>query len=374
MLVAYGPDGRPALAEETPREQLQSWSRDRLLHCPNCRGIVHVRGGAEKRTQLHFAHQKGECAWSTEGESVRHMRGKVVLAQWLREQFPSAQVMLEERLSEPNRIADIFVVHSNGAHQAIEFQCAPLDIEEWRHRHEAYRRAGILDTWIIGTNRREKQEAFIEAILSAAHEILFLDPQVTPPRTWLRWPISRALAQEWQNGQRNAPSLDGWVGRLGYGATLIGPLSDVRIDVQGHLLHTRRVALEEYTQLLQRMSVDATLDEAALAASLRQSIDEQALRTIVLPLLRSYLLDPDLLRCYNYGRGQIDQPLNEEDLRRVRKAREWLSTLAQHGFPLERLHEISKEIPFVGPYAAFVGYIDMLITVHKSPVSPHLPE
>ncbi|HEY5005438.1 MAG TPA: competence protein CoiA family protein, partial [Ktedonobacteraceae bacterium] len=233
MLVAYGPDGRPAIAEETPLTQLQSWSRDRLLYCPNCRGIVHVRGGAEKRTQLHFAHQKGECTWSTEAESVRHMRGKVVLAQWLREQFPTAQVTLEERLPEPNRIADIFVAHDDGRRWAIEFQCAPLEIEEWKHRHEAYRKAGIIDNWIIGTNRREKQEAFIEAVLTMAREILFLDPQVTPPRVWLRWPIARVVAQEWQSGgQRNfrAPMLDGWVGRLGYGATLISSLADVRLD------------------------------------------------------------------------------------------------------------------------------------------------
>jgi len=90
MLVAYGPDGRPVVAEETPLAHLQQWSRERVLQCPNCRGIVHVRGGPDKQMQLHFAHQRGECAWSTEAESVRHMRGKVVLAQWLREQGAEA--------------------------------------------------------------------------------------------------------------------------------------------------------------------------------------------------------------------------------------------------------------------------------------------
>jgi Competence protein CoiA-like family len=374
MLVAYGPEGRPAIAEETPQAQLQSWSHERLLYCPNCRGVVHVRGGAEKRTQLHFAHQKGECAWSTEGESVRHMRGKVVLAQWLRDQFPSATVTLEERLPEPNRIADIFVAHSNGTRQAIEFQCAPLDIEEWRHRHDAYRRAGIIDTWIIGTNRREKQEAFIEAILTMAREVLFLDPQVTPPRTWLRWPINRALAQEWQgNGPRKesyAPILLGWVGRLGYGATLIGALSEVRIDEQGRILHPRRIVIEARTQLLQSMSTASAPDESTLATYLRQTVDEQTLRGIILPLLRSYLLDPELLRRYNYGRGQVDQPLSVEDIQRVRKARAWLATLTRRGISVAQLQEITREIPFVGPYAAFAGYVEMLIALNTSPISP----
>src|SRR5207248_9127774 len=90
-------DGRPLVAGESPLEQLQRWSQEHVLYCPNCRGVVHVRGGPEKRTQLHFAHQKGECAWSTESESVRHMRGKMVLAGWLRKQFHQAVVTLEER-------------------------------------------------------------------------------------------------------------------------------------------------------------------------------------------------------------------------------------------------------------------------------------
>ncbi len=115
MLVAYGPNGRPVVAEEEPLEQLQQWSRERVLLCPNCRGILHVRGGPGKRAQLHFAHQRGECAWSAETESVRHARGKMVLAHWLREQFPQAAVTLEERLPEPNRIADIFIVHAEKA-------------------------------------------------------------------------------------------------------------------------------------------------------------------------------------------------------------------------------------------------------------------
>src|SRR5438477_12291132 len=105
MLVAYGPNGHPIVAEETSLDLLQRWSHDRALRCPNCRGVVHVRGGAEKRTQLHFAHQKGEWAWSTEAESVRHARGTSVLADWLSVQFAKAAITLEERVTEPNSVA-----------------------------------------------------------------------------------------------------------------------------------------------------------------------------------------------------------------------------------------------------------------------------
>jgi hypothetical protein len=375
MLVAYGPEGRPVVAEEAPLEQLQHWSREHLLHCPNCRGAVHVRGGPEKRTQLHFAHQKGECAWSTETESVRHAQGKRVLAQWMRKQFPQATITLEERLPEPNRIADIFMRQTDGRQWAIEFQCAPLEIDEWQHRHSAYRQANIIDIWIIGNNRREKQEAFIEAILATAHEVLFLDPQVTPPRIWLRWPISRQLAQEWQNNRTNQasgdarpqhlyrPSLDGWVGRTGYGATLIGSLYDIRLSEQAKLLHPARLAMEERARLLQTMSMASTPDEKTLATYLYHNVEESTIRVVLLPMLRAYLRDPDLLRRYNYGRGLPDTPLSTEDQLRIDKARNWLASLTRRGFTREQLQECVKEIPFVGPYAAFAGYAETLLVL-----------
>jgi hypothetical protein len=272
-------------------------------------------------------------------------------------------VTLEERLPEPNRIADIFVLHADGQRWAIEFQCAPLDVDEWRQRHEAYRKAGVIDIWILGANRREKQEAFIEAILAEAHEIMFLDPLVTPPRIWLRWPVPRSTAQEWQQDSRSVPELDGWVGHLGYGATLLGRLPELSLNEQASLIHPVRTAMELRSQLLQSMSQASRLDESVLAAYLRQHLSEEALRSVVLPLMRAYLRDPELLRRYNYGRGLFHQATSEPDRIRIQKGREWLSSLAKRGFPPERLQEIVKEIPFVGPYAAFVSYVETLIAL-----------
>jgi hypothetical protein len=363
MLVAYGPNGRPVVAEEESLEQLQQWSRERVLLCPNCRGIVHVRGGPGKRAQLHFAHQRGECAWSTETESLRHARGKMVLAHWLREQFPQATITLEERLPGPNRIADIFVVHNDGPHWAVEFQCAPLELGEWQRRHLAYRNATIVDIWIIGDNRREKQEAFIEAILVEAREVLFLDPLVTPPRIWIRWPVTRDTLQEWQRTAVQTPLLEGWVGHLGYGALLIGRLHEVHLDERGKLVHFARSALEARTKLLHVMSTAASLDEKALETYLLHSTGEEALHEVILPLVRAYLRDPEFLQRYNYGRGRSGQFLDDADKRRIEQARAWFSRLGQQGFSRERVQALAKEIPFVGPYAAFARYIEMLMAV-----------
>lgn len=363
MLVAYGPDGNTIVAGETPFEQLQQWSRERSLYCPNCRGVVHVRGGSDKRTQVHFAHQKGECAWSTEAESVRHARGKVTLANWLRAQFPQATITLEERLPEPNRIADIFVAHEDGRRWAIEFQCAPLDIEEWQHRHDAYRQANILDIWIIGNNRRDKQEAFIEAILTTYREILFLDPLVQPPRIWLRWPISYESVQAWQPEAFERAVLSGWVGRLRYGVTLVGQLETVHLSDEGQLLHPERRALEQRALLIEQLGAAPAIDETALTTYLRNRVNEKALRMVILPLTRAYLRDPDLLRRYNYGRGLDGFSVSETDTQRIERAKEWLSSLAQYGFTPAQLREATRAIPFAGPYAALANYAEMLLAL-----------
>jgi len=366
MLVAYGPGGQVVTAGETPVEQLRSWSQERLLYCPNCRGSVHVRGGPEKHAQMHFAHQRGECAWSTEAESVRHMRGKLVLAEWLREQFPGAEVSLEKRLPEPNRIADIFVSHPDGACQAVEFQCAPLDLEEWRHRHTAYRSAGIVDTWVIGENRRAKQEAFIEAILLDAREALFLDPMLSPPCAWLRWPVSRETMQEWQRETRLRPAFEGWVGRIGSmgsGASLVDGLRAMRLDRWGRWQHSMRVALVARSRLLKHMTAGNRLDEATLRDYLQGVVDEQAMQDVILPLLRAYLRDPDLLRRYNYGRGRNGEVLEPADVQRVQRARAWLERLANEGYDTERLRELAVELPMVGSYAALRAYLEMLVSL-----------
>ncbi|HEX9134019.1 MAG TPA: competence protein CoiA family protein, partial [Ktedonobacteraceae bacterium] len=327
-----------------------------------CRGLVHVRGGPEKRIQLHFAHQRGECLWSTESETVRHMRGKKVLAEWLRKQFPQASVSLEERLPEPNRIADIFVAHADGQRWAVEYQCAPLDIEEWRLRHTAYRKAGIQETWIVGKNRQEKQEGFIEAIIAFAREVMFLDPLVTPPRVWLRWPVTRETVQEWQTETGWTPSLAGWIGRSrpGYGATLSGQLQDVRLGEDGKLIHPDRSALEGRIGLLRTMKDAQSIDAATLHAYLCPIVGEEVLRVVLFPMIRSYMRDPALLRRYNYGRGFGEQSASDADMRRVQQARAWLEKLSLQGYPPSSLETLAKKIPLVGPYAAFANFVEML--------------
>ncbi len=368
MLVAYGPEGQPVVAEGMHLAQLKDWSQRNQLYCPNCRGVVHVRGGPEKRTQIHFAHQKGECSWSTEKETIRHLRGKIVLAEWLQKQFPHAHITLEKRLPEPNRIADIFVTYGGGKQWAIEFQCASLDIDEWHSRHKAYREAGIRDTWIIGSNRRAKRESFIEAIIASVSEVMFVDPLLTPPHVWIRWAIHRDTMWEWQFVRGRIPSVIGWVGRSRskYGVTLSGILGDVSFGVDGRLNHPNRSAFEERISLLRKMRKAQGVDKASLKAYLKPIVGSEALDVVLFPMLQAYLLDPDLFTRYNYGRGSGDYFVSETDRRRLQQARNWLERLAQRGFSANQLEKLAQEIPLVGPYAAFANYVEMLAFLSRS--------
>jgi hypothetical protein len=362
MLVAYGPEGQSVIAEGIDLEQLKDWSQKGLLYCPNCRGKVHVRGGPEKRTQIHFAHQKGECAWSTESETIRHLRGKLVLAEWLQKQFPQANVSLEKRLPEPNRVADIFVNYADGRQWAIEFQCAPLEIDEWIRRHKAYIKADIQDTWIIGSNRCEKQEAFIEAIIASASEVMFVDPLSMPPLIWIRWAITHDTLREYQVIKGWVPSLEGWVGRSRskYGVTLSGLLQDVCLDAVGRFIHPNRSVLDARISLLRKMRTSPVIDEASLNAYLKPIVGEEAMDVVLFPMLHAYLLDPDLFKRYNYGRGYGGNFAGDTDRRRVQQARIWLARLAQRGFSAYWLEKLVQEIPLVGPYTAFANYVEML--------------
>lgn len=158
-------------------------------------------------------------------------------------------------------------------------------------------------------------------------------------------------------------SLDSWVGRSGYGASLTAQLYQIRLDEEGCFVHPTRAVFETRSRLLLAMSHAKSVDEDMLLRYLHQRMSEDAMRVVILPLLRAYVRDPELLRRYNYGRGHADQSVSAEDKQRVQKARQWILQVARQGFTPLRIQELTRELPFVGPYAAFASYIEMLIAL-----------
>ena len=171
------------------------------------------------------------------------------------------------------------------------------------------------------------------------------------------------MVRTWRAEATVKPAFEGWVGHLGSGVTLAGNLHDVALDEQGMLRHEARVALETRARLLEHMRSAAAVDETMLREYLRPALDEAALHDVMIPLLRAYMRDPDLLRRYNYGRGRWNEAISEQDAQRVKQARSWLEKIARQGYTPARLEELANEIPLVGAYAAFAGYMRMLATL-----------
>jgi hypothetical protein len=108
------------------------------------------------------------------------------------------------------------------------------------------------------------------------------------------------------------------------------------------------------------MKAAQAIDEATLHAYLGRIVGEEMLNVVLFPMLRAYLRDPDLLRRFNYGRDYGDQSVNDPDKLRVQQALIWLGELSDQGFPPYRLENLAREIPLVGPYAAFAKFVEML--------------
>jgi competence protein CoiA len=120
------------------------------LICPECRNPVQFKAGPTKI--WHFAHKPNtECTYPYwEPESEQHLKGKLVLKEWLEKLYPNSQVELEYKVDATNQRSDIMVIHSDGSFEAYEFQCSPISDTIMSERHNLYKSAGIKDTWIFG--------------------------------------------------------------------------------------------------------------------------------------------------------------------------------------------------------------------------------
>ena len=110
--------------------------------CPACGGQLRLRQGSSVRT--HFAHKSlKDCDYSSENESLEHLKNKEVLYRWLKKE---TEVQLEYPLPDLKQIADLFVNHN----LALEVQCSPLPQKLLKERSEGYRSQGYQVLWLLG--------------------------------------------------------------------------------------------------------------------------------------------------------------------------------------------------------------------------------
>lgn len=93
----------------------------------------------------------------SEPETEEHINGKKDLYEWIKKQNGVTNAVLEGWIPETKQRPDIMFNYDNKKY-VIEYQCSPISTE-YIERHNLYQASGIIDIWILGTDKYlEKSE------------------------------------------------------------------------------------------------------------------------------------------------------------------------------------------------------------------------
>ncbi|MDM8083777.1 competence protein CoiA family protein [Cellulomonas cellasea] len=154
-----------------------------LADCQDNRFIVY--GGTERRH--HFKHRSG--AGHHAPESIAHHTAKHLIARWLRQLYPDAQVFPDTQEVETGQRPDVLLVFEDGTQVAYEVQFASLTADQWQSRRDRYATLGIKNVWLFGGKHYDRDAAsrdgtggqfqlhpVFRAVLAAVHPMLLIDP------------------------------------------------------------------------------------------------------------------------------------------------------------------------------------------------------
>lgn len=149
MLVAEDIQGNRRIATLEQKEELRALSNAKNLRCSNCGKRVIYHCGKKKIP--HYNHEPHtDCTYNGEVETEEHLDGKLMIYNWLKNTYPTAQIELEYRILKTNQIADVYASFPNGPSFAFEIQCSIITTEKWRERSLLYKEANVIDFWLWG--------------------------------------------------------------------------------------------------------------------------------------------------------------------------------------------------------------------------------
>lgn len=143
------PSGSLYYLKDGTANQLRSWAKEHLeCFMPECsdRRLTTVARSGMRRDG--FRHFKGGGGHAPEG--LFHEQAKVLIMQWVSDQYPHVRARAEETTKDRERRADVMLTWPDGSQLAIEVQYAPLTIPNWRARHHSYRQKGLECVWLFG--------------------------------------------------------------------------------------------------------------------------------------------------------------------------------------------------------------------------------
>jgi hypothetical protein len=175
-----------------------------VIVCPECGNgwpefhLVHsvtaeqVATGQQPIRRPHFRHMAGGRTHRHGRQRWMHELGKQVLAAWVCQRYPAAQVI--SKGVRDGRV-DVVVqlaggrplsIALDGYRYAVEVQYSPLSPAEWQDRHQRYQAAGVTDVWLFGFGEADPDPA--RPTLAPVHEAVLRAGQP------LRWLLPRGSA------------------------------------------------------------------------------------------------------------------------------------------------------------------------------------
>lgn len=144
------------------KEELKTWANKNIIKCPVCGKSYEYCHG--QINSPYFRHKdKAECEYLyTEPETEEHIKGKIALYEWIKQQDGVTNAILEAWLPETKQRPDIMFEYGGGK-WVIEFQCSPISTE-FLERHTLYQASGINDIWICGTEKYMQEGMRIKEI------------------------------------------------------------------------------------------------------------------------------------------------------------------------------------------------------------------
>lgn len=161
MLIALTQQNQRIIAYEHTRDVLQQYRQQETFYCPHCQQPVRLKIGTINIP--HFAHVSNLTCdqYFTERESVLHLKGKILLFEWLKKL--GHIVELEPYLSKLAQRPDL-LLRKQDKLTAVEFQCSAITHEKWRIRTDGYEKEKIEALWLFQIPSKKRALVGIQKI------------------------------------------------------------------------------------------------------------------------------------------------------------------------------------------------------------------